>query len=340
MKPDEQLMRLAAMRHGAFSLDEARAVGLSSDMLTNRVARGLIIREEPGIYRFAAAPQTWKQRVYIATLAEHGYASIRTAGALWPLDGCRPGIVEVTTERWRRRPNQSIRVHETRLLHADDLAEIDGIPVLSRERTVVDLAMVLPAHRVEMAMDSHGVDLDRMWECVERLDSRGRPWVAIPRRLLASRLGRDGVPPNLFEKRLFGLFAVAFVVLAVQRLALTLSLRTDGRSDPASPSPPARIRRDRNHRERAKAALAQRTRAHQTLLELAQQECPCGYFNDARREYLYSCADRALSGEDLRTAARSLSDRARAERPRRSKRHKARAGAGRCRSGRRSSSAP
>lgn len=225
MKPDEHLMRLAAVRHGAFSLDQARAVGMSSDMLTNRVARAMVVRDEPGVYRFAAAPQTWKQRVYIATLAEHGYASIRTAGALWPLDGCRPGIIEVTTERWRRRPNPSIRVHETRLLHEDDLAEIDGIPVLSRERAVVDLAMVLPAHRVEMAMDTCGVDLDRMWECVERLDSPGRPWVAIPRRLLASRLGRDGVPPNLFENRLFRLLARAALPTPEPQVEIR---RTDG----------------------------------------------------------------------------------------------------------------
>ena len=42
-----------------------------------------------------------------------------------------------------------------------------------------------------------------MWECIERLDNPGRPWVAVPRCLVAARLGRDGIPPNLFEKRLF-----------------------------------------------------------------------------------------------------------------------------------------
>src|SRR3954462_6193491 len=93
MKPDESLARLAAGHHAVFTTAQARAMGITPTMLADRHRAGIVIREEPGVYRFAAATPTWRQRVYIATLAEHGYGSIRTAGALWPLDGCRPGII-------------------------------------------------------------------------------------------------------------------------------------------------------------------------------------------------------------------------------------------------------
>lgn len=203
MTADEALAKFAARHRALFRTSDARACGVSATMLTTRRRHGQVDVVEPGVWRMCGAPPTWEQLVLAATWSADGVASHRTAGALWPLDGCRPGIVEVTTERWKRRPNRSVRLHETRLLHPDDVTELDGIALTTRERTIVDLAAVVPPHRVEAAMDTVGVDLDRLWECIERLDTPGRPWVAVPRRLAARRLGREGVPPNAFERRFF-----------------------------------------------------------------------------------------------------------------------------------------
>ena len=52
--------------------------------------------------------------------------------------------VEVLTKRWHRRPNRSVRVHESSLISDDDITVLHGIPITTRERTIVDLA---PAHR-------------------------------------------------------------------------------------------------------------------------------------------------------------------------------------------------
>jgi hypothetical protein len=207
MHPDEAVAKVAAEQYALFTTAQASAAGMSPTMLAHRRRRGTVVRLEPRLYRLAGAPITWHQQVLAACLAENGLASHRTAAALWQFDGCRPGVVEVLTERWRRRPNQSVRVHETRLLHPDDRDEVDGIPVTSRARTLVDLGAVLPIGRLETALDGaltqKQVTPEEVWECVERLDVPGRPWVAVIRRLVAVRLGTDGPRPNTFERMLF-----------------------------------------------------------------------------------------------------------------------------------------
>jgi very-short-patch-repair endonuclease len=206
MEADGEIGRIAARQRGVFTTAQARGVGLSSDMLTTRVRRGQIDRIEPGVYRIAGAPPTWEQAVLIACLAERGWASHRTAAALWELEGCRRGVVEVVTRRWSRRPNRSVRVHETRRLEEVDLTELDGIPVTSCERTVVDLGAVVPAERVTVAyhdaLNRRLVTPESTWRCLEPLDVRGRPWVPHVRRLVARTLGVDEVLPNVFERRL------------------------------------------------------------------------------------------------------------------------------------------
>jgi hypothetical protein len=205
MKRDTELRVWAAEHRGVFRTADARRLGLTPRMLTSRRHAGEIERVEPGVWRFVAAPRTWEQRVLAGAWSERGWAGFRTGAALWRFDGCRPGIVEVLVERWRRRPNPSIRVHETLSLHEDDRTELDGIPITSPARTAVDLGAVLPADRVERAVDSiwqrRLATPEELWACIERLDTPGRPWVHVAKRAVASRAGVV-LAPNRFESLL------------------------------------------------------------------------------------------------------------------------------------------
>ena len=207
MEADAKIARLAARQRGVLTREQAHAAGITDRQLQWRVRRQTLVRAEPGVYRVAAAPRTWHQSVLIVCLAEAGWASHRTAAAVWALDGCRQGVVEVLTPRWMRRPNRSVHVHETRLFDPSiDAAEVEGIPVTSCERTVVDLAAVLPTERIEAvyhdALNRGLLTPESTWRCLERLDVPGRPWVGVVRRLVAPTLGKTDVLPNLFEARL------------------------------------------------------------------------------------------------------------------------------------------
>jgi hypothetical protein len=77
--------------------------------------------------------------------------SHRSAAALW---GLRPGVlrrVEITVPR-ALRSRTGLRVHRG-ILAADEVTAVRGIPVTTAARTLVDLAAVLTAARLERAVD-------------------------------------------------------------------------------------------------------------------------------------------------------------------------------------------
>ena len=208
MSADAAVAAWAAGHYGMFRTGDARQLGMSPTMLQTRRRDGLVERVEPGVWRYTSAPIVWEQRALAAAWTSRALTSHRTAAALLQLDGCRPGIIEVLTERWRRRPNASIRIHETRLLDDEDRSEVRGIPATSPARTVVDLGAVLPFERVDRATDSiwqrRLATGEEVWACIERLDTPGRPWVHAAKVAAARRMGVD-LGPNRFEERLLRL---------------------------------------------------------------------------------------------------------------------------------------
>jgi hypothetical protein len=66
--------------------------------------------------------------------------------------GCTAGsaVIEVVATRGGPR---GISVHRVRSIHPDDRAQVDGIPVTSAARTLLDLAEILPARQFERAWD-------------------------------------------------------------------------------------------------------------------------------------------------------------------------------------------
>jgi hypothetical protein len=66
----------------------------------------------PGVYRIAGTPVTWRSHLLAAVLAggPGAVASHRSAGALHGLDGCRPGVPEVSVPRGRRYLTEPDRI--------------------------------------------------------------------------------------------------------------------------------------------------------------------------------------------------------------------------------------
>lgn len=205
MKPDQHLARLAARQYGLYTTDQALAAGLTSSALCRRQESGRVQRLEPEVYRAAGAPETWHQRLLIACLTEDAVASHRAAAALFALDGFPPRIVEVVTPRWKRRPNPSVRVHESTDLREAHRTQRCGIPVTTIERTLIDLGAVVPRIKVEQAFDEalrQGLTTpEAVRDRFLQLARRGRRGVGVLRPLLERRLGTSGPRPGEFERR-------------------------------------------------------------------------------------------------------------------------------------------
>jgi very-short-patch-repair endonuclease len=108
--------------------------------------------------------------------------SHRAAGRRWGLlpFTTRP---EVTAPRSRAGP-KGIVVHRTRCLPPEDRAEVDGIPVTSVARTLVDLADVLNERRLAKAV--HEAEVLRLFD----LRALERAQAAVPGRWGRHRLAR------------------------------------------------------------------------------------------------------------------------------------------------------
>jgi very-short-patch-repair endonuclease len=142
---DRALTDLAATLDGVFTNDDARRVGLSKRQVDRRVGRSWCLVYE-GVYRVSGAPITWHSDLRAATLAAGEGAAIshRSGAALYEIPGGSREFIELSCIRWRRTVRPGLVVHESRRLDPRDIQLMNGVPVTTPERTLLDLASQFP----------------------------------------------------------------------------------------------------------------------------------------------------------------------------------------------------
>ncbi|MGH2670262.1 MAG: type IV toxin-antitoxin system AbiEi family antitoxin domain-containing protein, partial [bacterium] len=202
---DARVASLAAAQYGAFSRRQAAELGATKNAIRHRIDVGRWEHAAPPhVFRLAGAPTTWRQVLMVACLAWGVGAVIshRTAAALWGLAGFAPGRVELTVPRRRERKAPGV-VHRN-ALSAPDVTILDGIPVTTPARTLIDVASAATREAMEEAVDDalrRGlVSIPRLrW----RLDDlgRGRPGVGTMRKLIDARDPSTSIPGSVFERK-------------------------------------------------------------------------------------------------------------------------------------------
>jgi hypothetical protein len=202
---DATIAKVAAGFHGIFAYAHARESGFTADQIRRRLERGEWERLYDLAYKIAGAPLTWRGRLLAACWAGgfRAAASHRSAAALWDLAGRRRGVAEVICPRWRRAQHEGLVVHETKCLEQIDITEVDGIPVTTPERTLLDLGAVGSPSVVEMALDTAErrglVTLPSVGAMLTRLARSGRNGVRPLRSLLDAKSPARAVPESEME---------------------------------------------------------------------------------------------------------------------------------------------
>ena len=129
---------VAARQDGVFSRRQAREAGLSRWLITRRLADRTWTELLTDVYALAALPVTPRMRARAAALATHGVVSHASAAALHGLGIAAPERPHVITPR-RIHPNVRGVVEHRLALDDADCMRLDGIPVTTRRRTIVDL---------------------------------------------------------------------------------------------------------------------------------------------------------------------------------------------------------
>jgi hypothetical protein len=175
---DEGKVReLAAEHHGVVNRDSVIRAGGTDEAIQTRVDRGSWRQLHPGVYYLNVTAPTWAVRLYAAVLAggPGAVASHRAAGMMWDLEGFQSRALEVTVPySYRPEPAGTI-VHRTRRPLPRE--HLESIPVTTVERTVLDLAAILPGPALEKAVQSairrELTTIDRLAAIVSEQGGRG-----------------------------------------------------------------------------------------------------------------------------------------------------------------------
>jgi predicted transcriptional regulator of viral defense system len=188
-----RLVDFARAHDGVITWAEAAAVGIPPQRLPGWHRSGRLRRPAPQVYVVAGVPDTWQQRVRVATGSGAGWASHRAAAALWGLQGFDRRTIEVVTVRGRRRKRRSWKVHESRTLRGVDLTTVERIPATSVVRTILDLPAVAHPYLVGKALDHarrrDAAVLDAIVRRHRELPKHGRRGAVLLSEMLAERLG-------------------------------------------------------------------------------------------------------------------------------------------------------
>jgi very-short-patch-repair endonuclease len=170
---------MAADQYGLFTSDQALQFNVDKHAIGRRLASGLVVREHPTVFRYAAVPISFRQQLKAVTLWKPGHiwASHRGAAAFWQLDEVPEGTIELTTSCNLRSARSDVVLHRTRVVSRRDVTEMARIPVTTVHRTLVDLGAVVQADIVELALECA---LRRRMTSIDRLVLERRDPLAPP----------------------------------------------------------------------------------------------------------------------------------------------------------------
>jgi very-short-patch-repair endonuclease len=199
---DAALAALASRQYGVVSRAQLVQLGFGRQAILRRLESDRLRRLHPGVYAVGHWALTSHSRDLAAVLACGPQALLSHRAAGRRLGLLRSGApIEVTAPRGCK-PKPGITIHRTRLIHSDDRSTIEGIPVTSVARTIVDLADVLRdrplAALVNEAEIRRVFDLTAIEETLSRLPGRrGGPRLA---RVLAAYTEPSGYDANKAER--------------------------------------------------------------------------------------------------------------------------------------------
>jgi hypothetical protein len=207
---DRALAATARTQHGLLTIAQALEAGLTPTAVQWRLDSGRWERMHDSVYRVAGLPASYRQRNLAACLRIGPEAAVshRAAAVLHELLRYREPPTEVTTTRLRSPELDGVVVHRLADLHPTWVADVDGIPVTTVARTLVDLGAVAALGTVEAALDRavglRKVALRDVRHAMIAVARQGRHGVGKIRRLLEAR-GVAALPSGIFEARMASL---------------------------------------------------------------------------------------------------------------------------------------
>ena len=222
---DRAIGKILDRQHGVVERGQLLTVPLSPDQIAYRLCIGRLHTIHPGVYAVGGRALARKGRLKAAALwaGPDAVVSHRSAAGLWSL--LAPGeIVHLTTSQ-RRGPRPGLALHES-TLPPDEITTLDGIPVTTAARTLLDIAATEGRRALDRAL--------RQAEYLQLSDST--PHAALVARYpggrgtaIARATLEAGRPPGHTESELEDRFAEFLAARGFEPPRLNASLEVHGR---------------------------------------------------------------------------------------------------------------
>lgn len=192
---DQPIAHLAAHQHGVVARWQLIRLGYGASAIRRRQQAGRLHIAHRGVYAVGHRRLTRHGRLIAAVLAcgPDAVLSHWSAAALWELRLPPAGPIHVTVPG-SRRSRRGIRVHCVNALHAEDRATVDGIPITSLHRTLLDFAETAPYQQLRLAIEA-AERLELLdFRTLERLCARSRGHGGLTALKAAARELRGPIP--------------------------------------------------------------------------------------------------------------------------------------------------
>lgn len=175
---DSRMARLAARQAGAFSRAQALALGFTDPSIRRRLRAGVWVRTHPGVYGLAGVPPTWHGEVWAAFLAVGPMAAVthETSLMVHASEHVPPRPITLTVPHGGHPRVRGAFVHQIDDLHPAHVVTVDGLPVSTAARAMVEVAATLGPRHLGRVLDDLVFDKRTQYpEVAARLAEVARP---------------------------------------------------------------------------------------------------------------------------------------------------------------------
>jgi very-short-patch-repair endonuclease len=152
---DERISAVANRQRGRISRDQMRAAGIKRSAIDRRARSGHLIRKQKSVYAVghtAPAPLAAETEALLAC-GPHAVLSHHTAARLHKLVDDRDTSIHVTIRARHGANPTGVHVHRTTRLNRSEVRIVEGLPVTSALRTLIDLAGAVDLNTLERAIE-------------------------------------------------------------------------------------------------------------------------------------------------------------------------------------------
>ena len=160
---DRAIGALADAQHGVVARRQLATLGLTEAAITRRAGSGRLRPLHRGVFAFGHQALRVEGRWMAAVLAcgDRAVLSHASAAAAWDLSPVGSGPIHVTVPGDHGRARRAgVRVHRSRTLTPTQTATHRGIPITTRERTIIDLARSVKGRPLEQLLNRADRHLD------------------------------------------------------------------------------------------------------------------------------------------------------------------------------------